>query len=136
MPALGQRVRTCAFLGDSGGPAQFRINLRICLGKRLDDLLRIILVHNVDRLFFAGSVGVIKLWSRRRESQRHGGTRANCRGSQDNKCEGEKFWHKARVLSSISAILATDFFQQRKNFSFDLRRMYEGQWSYNDAINS
>jgi len=27
-PALGQRVRTCALLGNGSCPAQFRINLR------------------------------------------------------------------------------------------------------------
>jgi hypothetical protein len=51
---------------------------------------------------------------------------AKCRGSQDNKREGEKFWHKERTLSGISAIIASDFFSKCDDFSFDLRWMYEG----------
>src|SRR6516162_2153542 len=64
MPALGKRVRTCAFLGNGSGSAQSWINLRIGFGKRLNDLFRIILFYNLDRLLFAGGIGVIKLWSR------------------------------------------------------------------------
>ena len=110
-------MRTCALLGDGGGPAQFRIDLRICLGNRLDDLLRIILVHNVDRLFFAGGIGVIEFGGRRRESQRHCGMRANCRGSQDDKREGEKFWHEAASIGYIGHGRNRFFYAKKKIYN-------------------
>jgi hypothetical protein len=43
------------------------------------------------------------------------------RASQGYEDSGEKFSHKERVLSSISARPATDFFEKNLTVSFDIR---------------
>ena len=92
--------------------------------KRLNDLLGIVLIHDFDRLLFAGGVGVIKFWIRRRESQRHSGTRAKCAESEDNNTEGEKFLHEAAFYPAYRPC-RNRFFQQTEIFSFDIIRIHE-----------
>src|SRR5215217_6946156 len=118
-------MRTGAFFGDSGGPAQFRINIGIYLGNRLDDLFRIIFLHNFDRLLFPGGVGVVKLWIGCRKVERLSRTGTERRASENEEGKDEKFSHKERDLSGRSVSVATDFFRKNETFLFDLPRMYE-----------
>jgi hypothetical protein len=48
MPATRMRVRVRSFLGDGGSVAQLRINFRIKLRKRMNDLLRLMFVDNLN----------------------------------------------------------------------------------------
>src|SRR5437764_13392199 len=99
-----------AFFGNGSCPAQIWIDLRIEFGKWLHDLLRVILIHDFDGLFFARCISITELRFWRRKYQCRSGTWAKCRKSNDGEHEGEKFSHKARVLSGKSAGLATVFF--------------------------
>src|SRR5205814_3930880 len=99
------------FLSNSGRPAQFWIDLRI-RHNRLHNFLWIIFVHDIDRLLFAGSIFISKLWLWRRESERRCREGTKRRASQNGKGKREKFSHKERVLSGRSARPATVFFQK------------------------
>src|SRR6266403_713306 len=102
-----------AFLSYGRRPTQFWVDLRTGLRKGCNDFLRVIFVHDLGGLLFSRNIGVNKLGIRRREDERHCRTRTKRRASQDGKGNGEKFSHKARVLSGISAQRATDFFQKK-----------------------
>src|SRR5262249_35990574 len=116
LPALLKRMSVGAFLSNSCRPTQFWIDLRIPC-KRLHNFLWIIFVHDIDRLLFAGSIGISKLRLRRRETQSCRRARTKRRASQNGEYKGEKFWHKERDLSSMSGKPATDFFGKRKIFN-------------------
>src|SRR6266576_4594840 len=106
-----------AFLSDCRRSTQLRIDLRIRLRERLHDFLWVILVHDFGGLLFSRSIGVRELWGRRREDERQRRARTKGRAPQNDNGNGEKFWHKARVLSSISAMPATIFFNERKIYN-------------------
>src|SRR4029077_7009881 len=102
-----------AFLSYGRCPTQFRVDLRIGLRKRLHDFLWVILVHDFGGVLFSRSICVSELGIRRRENERQGRTGTKRRAPQNDKGNGEKFWHKGRVLSGMSATPATDFFQKK-----------------------
>src|SRR5437867_12731302 len=109
-------MRVGAFLSYGRRSTQFRVDLRIGLRKRLHDFLRVIFVHDFGGLPFSRSIGISELGVRRREYERQRRAGTKRRAPQNDKGNGEKFWHKARVLSSISARPATDFFRKSKLF--------------------
>src|SRR5438067_13545751 len=100
-----------AFLSNSGRPTQFWIDLRI-RDNRLRNFFWIIFVHDLRRLLLPGSIGISKLWLRRRESERRCREGTKRRASQNGKGKREKFSHKEPVLSGRSARHATVFFQK------------------------
>src|SRR5437016_14502100 len=97
-----------AFLSNSGRPTQFWIDFRIP-GNRLRNFFWIIFVHDLRRLLLPGSIGIGKLWLWRRESERRCREGTKRRASQNGKGKREKYSHKERVLSSISARPATSY---------------------------
>src|SRR5438445_4436207 len=111
MPAKRMRVCMRAFLGDGGGAAQLRINLRIKLRERMNDLLRLIFIDNFNRMPFAGRILVTKLGFRRHgHVYRRGWARIKCHAAESDDRKGEDFSHKARVLSNRLAASASSFF--------------------------
>src|SRR5437867_1451806 len=106
-----------AFLGNGSSTTQLGINLGIDLGKRLHNFLRLIFVHDLNRLFFAGSILVTKLRFWCRHDQRLSRTWIKRDATEADNEKGGYFSHKERVISIILAASASDFFNKIANFT-------------------
>src|SRR4029453_13517137 len=106
------RVCVGAFLGNRGSATQFWVNRGIDFGKRLHNFLRLIFVHDFNRLLFTGSILVGKLRFWRGHYQRRGRTGKKRNATEADNEKGGDFSHKERVLSVMFAASASDFFKK------------------------
>src|SRR6266699_1750049 len=111
-------MRTCvgAFLSNRRGMTQLWIDLGIDLGERMHNLLRLIFVHDINRLLFTGSILVSEFGFLRRHNQRLSGAWVKCHATEAENEKGGDFSHKERVISVILTSSASGFFKKIVNF--------------------